>query len=157
MGTGYQKIELSSAKSWHNSKCPAGVAEDLELPTNQWIWAQIDYYKLLWKIDSAYLGLFSVSILQKCFLNWCFVMESWSQTQCDDDEPAWGPLGPQAGEEEELRLVFKISISLLARLEISKLEVFSKICATNLNAYSEKSPRTYPGLAKMCLFRTSDY
>ena len=47
---------------------------------------------------------------------------------------------PKAGEEEELRLVFKISISLLARLEISKLEVFSKICATNLNAYSDKSP-----------------
>ena len=68
-----------------------------------------------------------------------------------------GHTGPKAGEEEELRLVFKISISLLARLEISKLEVFSKICATNLNAYSEKSPRTYPGLAKMCLFRTSDY
>ena len=52
---------------------------------------------------------------------------------------------PKAGEEEELRLVFKISISLLARLEISKLEVFSKICATNLNAYSDQSPRTYPG------------
>ena len=58
---------------------------------------------------------------------------------------ASGPLGPQAGEEEELRLVFKISISLRARLEISKLEVFSKICATNLNAYSDQSPRTYPG------------
>ena len=50
---------------------------------------------------------------------------------------------PKAGEEEDLRLVFKISISLLARLEISKLEVFSKICATNLNTYSDKSPRTH--------------
>ena len=59
------------------------------------------------------------------------------------DEIATTTSRPKAGEEEELRLVFKISISLLARLEISKLEVFSEICATNLNAYSEKSPRTY--------------
>ena len=42
---------------------------------------------------------------------------------------------PSRNREEELRLVFKISISLLSRLDFGSV---SKICATNLNIFCNK-------------------
>ena len=60
------------------------------------------YFKFLWKIHIHFLGLFSVSILQKCFLNRCLVIESW----------LWEPILLMYNYKSKLILFFFTSITL---------------------------------------------